>query len=84
MVVEYTPREHMNTQRFNVTIPRDVAVRLKGKANKSAFITEALREKLGAEARGRLDEELAAAYRACARETRKGADDWDHLASDGL
>jgi len=74
----------MNTQRLNITIPKREMARLKDKPNKSAFIAEAIREKLDAEEKLRGEEKLAQAYRQDAREEKGLLEDWDSAAGDGL
>lgn len=74
----------MNTHRLNITLPKNLALRLKAKGNKSAFIAEAVREKLDAEEKRRQQEELARAYRESARRDRRLLEDWDILAGDAL
>lgn len=74
----------MNTHRMNITLPAGLVSRLRDKPNKSAFIAEAVREKLGEEDRFKERSALAEAYRNAAREERKLVEAWDRLASDGL
>lgn len=74
----------MNTHRVNITLPRDIWSRLQDKPNKSAFIAQALREKLGEEERRRREEDLAAAYRQATLEEAEEFQDWEPLAGDGL
>lgn len=76
--------EHKNTQRLNITIPRKVMERLKDKPNKSAFIAEAIREKLDGDERRTRDAELARAYRDAAIEDKELIQEWDKLAGEGL
>lgn len=74
----------MDTQRLNITLPKKVILRIKDKPNKSAFIAEAIREKLDAEENADRVEELAAAYRAEAKAEPFLVDDWDRVSGDGL
>lgn len=74
----------MNTQRMNITIPRELFARLSRINNKSAYIAEALREKLQAEENVRKKKMLATAYREAAREESKLIEDWDQIAGDAL
>jgi hypothetical protein len=66
---------------MNITIPNDLAEKLKGLPNKSAFIAEALREKFAAAGGGDL---LACAYREASREDAALIEDWDAVSGDGL
>ena len=74
----------MNTQRLNITLPKKEVERLKDKPNKSAFIAEAIREKLDAEERLRREEELALAYREQSKEDSELTKDWDIVSGDGI
>ncbi len=75
---------YMSVHRVNITLPRGLVARLKGKTNKSAFIAEAVAEKLDAEDKERKSRELAAAYRQSALEGAELIRDWDGLAGEGL
>jgi hypothetical protein len=66
---------------MNITIPKDLAEKLKCVPNKSAFITEALREKFASGEGAAL---LACAYREASGENAKLAADWDALSGEGL
>ena len=74
----------MNTQRFNITLPRPVAAQLAKETNKSRFIAEALREKWEADQRAQKERSLALEYAAAAREEVTLAQEWDTTAGDGL
>lgn len=74
----------MNTQRLNITIPKNIMIQLEDKPNKSAFITEAIAEKLALDRKRRQERELAEAYRKSAAENRGLIADWDSLCGDGL
>jgi len=74
----------MNTHRMNITLPKDLAELLKKVPNKSAFIAEALREKLAAGDALRQASMLADAYRESGREAAKVVEDWDALAGEAL
>lgn len=75
---------HMNTRRLNITLPLAEAVRLEKVPNKSAFIAEAVREKLDAAERQKRAEALAQAYREAAKEETSLAQEWDSVAGDSL
>lgn len=74
----------MNAHRINITLPHALVSRLKGKANRSAFIAQAVAEKLDAEDKERSNQELATAYRQSAMEGVELVRDWDGLVGDGL
>lgn len=71
----------MHTHRMNITLPQDLAEKLRSVSNKSAFIAEALREKFASADGGAL---LATAYREASSEGAKIAGDWDALCGEGL
>ena len=74
----------MNTHRLNITLPEDLADRLKNLPNKSSFIAEALREKLGAVDSERMAGKLAEAYRESVRENAKVTEEWDALSGEAI
>lgn len=74
----------MNTYRLNITLPKALVTRLGKKPNKSAFIAEAVREKLDEEEKIRGMQALADAYRQAAMEEADEMGDWDALAGEGL
>ncbi len=73
----------MNTSRLNITLPVDIVKKLNQERNKSAFIAEAIREKMERDERDRLKKELADAYRASAEEDRTVNAEWDSVSGDG-
>ena len=74
----------MNTLRLNITLPKALVSRLGKKPNKSAFIAEAVREKLDEEEKIRGMQMLAEAYRQAAEEEAEEMRDWDALAGEEL
>lgn len=74
----------MSTQRINITLPREEMERLKQKPNRSAFVTQAVREKLNAEEKALQERALAEAYRRSSEEDVEMIDEWDRLAGDGI
>lgn len=75
----------MNTHlRLNITLPKDLARRLRAKSNRSAFIAQALREKFDAEDAARREAALAEAYRQSAAEDLRIAKEWEPTLGDGL
>lgn len=76
--------EYMNTHRINITIPKALVSKLRDKPNKSAYIAEAVKEKLAAEERAQGAEILASAYRSASREEESLLGDWDGVSGDSL
>lgn len=74
----------MNAHRVNITLPQALFLKLKAVPNKSAFIAEALRERLEHEEAGKRQQALADAYREASREERSLTEDWDRIAGDDL
>lgn len=74
----------MNTRRLNITLPKSEADRIRNLPNKSAFIAQAVREKLEAEEKVRREDELARAYRNACQEEAGIIADWDSVAGDSL
>lgn len=74
----------MNSFRLNITVPPELKQPLHGVGNKSAFIAEAIREKLEREQEKRLHQELKEGYRATAQEAQALCEEWDVTTGDGL
>ena len=74
----------MNTHRMNITLPNDLAARLKDVPNKSAFIAQALRDKFAEGEAQRKTALLAEAYRDSAKEDARIVADWDPLSGEGI
>ena len=72
---------YSTVERFNITLPKALAKRLRGKKNVSAFIAESVQARLDEEAKARTEATLAEAYSAAADEEDR---DWDSTAGDGL
>ena len=75
---------HMNTRRLNITLPIALVSLLRDKPNKSAFIAQAVAEKLAAEGELRRRAELAEAYRLDSAESSGLVAEWDAVSGDGL
>jgi hypothetical protein len=85
VVYNYVSEEvHMNTVRVNITLPADVGESLRKVKNKSAFITEAIREKQLAEEKRKFKQKLEAAYKEAAAEDYEVYKDWEDTLKDGL
>ncbi|MBT4069549.1 MAG: hypothetical protein HOB42_09815 [Candidatus Marinimicrobia bacterium] len=70
--------------RLSVTLPTDLKQPLLGFRNKSAFVAEAIREKLGHEQESRLVRELKEGYLATVQEDQEICSEWDVTSGDGL
>jgi metal-responsive CopG/Arc/MetJ family transcriptional regulator len=73
----------MNTKRLNITLPLDVMEDIKDIKNKSAFITNAIREHSDKERKQRLTALLQEGYIATKEEDKKINAEWGHTISDG-
>lgn len=74
----------MNTQRYNITLPKDIGIKLKSAKNKSALIAVCLREKFEHEGRQQAIKNLEAAYKESAEENRELVESWDVVSGDCL
>lgn len=74
----------MHTVRMNITLPEDVAGRLKRIKNKSAFIAESLKERFEHIEEEQLLCQLEAAYKAEALEADHDIEVWDGVTADGI
>lgn len=70
---------------MNITIPSELALLLRDKPNKSAYIAEAVKEKISAEEKAKQEALLAEEYKQSAKEwIADGGADWDVTIGDGL
>ena len=67
----------MSTIRLNITLPEDVAQKLKKVSNKSSFIAEVLKEKFKESERKKLDQLLIEGYKATRKEDKKINKEWE-------
>lgn len=74
----------MNTIRMNITLPKEFQIKLAKLRNKSAFIAQALREKLAKAENERRLRSLRDSYRLAAGEETRLVKDWDNALGDGL
>lgn len=74
----------MSSIRFNITLPRDIGLKVKASKNHSALIAESLREKFEREEKEHLSKELAEGYAATAKEDAKINAEFDHMVGDGI
>ncbi len=71
-------------KRLNITVPEDVADILKGVKNKSAFISEAVREYKKQKDKEKLIAELKEGYLSTAKEDIELSKDWEVTINDGI
>jgi metal-responsive CopG/Arc/MetJ family transcriptional regulator len=64
----------MNTVRVNITLPMEIAQMLRNVKNKSAFIAEAIRERIEREEKSNLIKELTEGYQIRRKEDNELAD----------
>jgi metal-responsive CopG/Arc/MetJ family transcriptional regulator len=74
----------MNTVRVNITLPLEIAQMLRNVKNKSAFIAEAIRERIEREENANLIRELSEGYRARKKEDNELAVEWSTISGDGI
>lgn len=74
----------MNTVRVNITLPLEIAQMLRNVKNKSAFIAEAIRERIEREENANLIRELSEGYRARKKEDNELAVEWSTTSGDGI
>ncbi len=74
----------MNTKRFNITLPLDVANDIQDIKNKSVFISNAIKEYLEKEKKQKLAKLLQEGYIATKKEDKKITAEWEHTISDGI
>ena len=65
-------------QRLNITIPDEIALKLKKQKNKSRFIAEALKEKFETEKKKQLELLMIEGYKATVKEDRQIYNDWEN------
>jgi metal-responsive CopG/Arc/MetJ family transcriptional regulator len=66
----------MNTVRVNITLPMEIAQMLRNVKNKSAFIAEAIRERVEREEKSNLIKELTEGYQIRRKEDNELSLDW--------
>lgn len=74
----------MNTVRINITLPFEIAQMLEKVKNKSAFIAEAIKERIEREEKANLVRELTEGYKTRKKEDKELSLDWDITSGDGL
>ena len=74
----------MNTVRINITLPFEVAQMVENVKNKSAFIAEAIKERIEREEKANLIRELSEGYKIRKKEDTQLSLDWNDTSGDGL
>lgn len=74
----------MNTVRINITLPYEVAQMLENVKNKSAYIAEAIKERIERDEKANLIRELTEGYKTRKKEDKEISLDWDITSGDGL
>jgi hypothetical protein len=72
------------TMRFNITLPKEIGVKLKASKNRSRLIAESLRETFDREEQRRLELLLEEGYKATAKEDLELNKEFEHTIGDGL
>jgi hypothetical protein len=70
--------------RFNITLPRELGLKLKASKNHSKLIAESLSEKFAREEKKRLDAALAEGYKTRAQDDAALNREYDHMIEDGI
>jgi len=74
----------MNTVRVNITLPFEIVEMIKNVKNKSAFIAEAIRDRVEREEKANLIKELTEGYNVRKKEDKELSLDWDATSGDGI
>jgi len=70
-------------KRLNITLPEEIAQEIKDIPNKSAFISEAVKEKLGRINKEKLDKLLIEGYKASRKEDKEINQEWEKITLEG-
>ena len=73
----------MYMKRLNITLPEEIAQEIKDIPNKSAFISEAVKEKLGRINKEKLDKLLIEGYKATRKEDKEINQEWAKITLEG-
>jgi hypothetical protein len=71
------------TMRFNITLPKDIGVKLKASKNRSRLVAESLRETFDHAEQKRLELLLEEGYKATAQEDLELNKEFEHTIGDG-
>lgn len=74
----------MSTVRLNITLPANLAEAIKEKRNKSAFIKEAIEERLAMERKEKLKAALQEGSLVTKKEDKEILSEWDSTSGDGI
>jgi metal-responsive CopG/Arc/MetJ family transcriptional regulator len=69
----------MYLKRLNITLPEKIAQEIKDVPNKSAFISEAVKEKLDRINKEKLDKLLIEGYKATRKEDKESNQEWEKI-----
>ena len=72
------------TMRFNITLPKEIGVKLKASKNRSRLIAESLRETFDHEEQRHLELLLEEGYKATAKEDLEFNKEFEHTTGDGV
>lgn len=70
-------------KRLNITIPEEIDQEIKEIPNKSAFISEAIKEKIDRLKKEKLDKLLIEGYKATCKEDKKINEEWEDITLEG-
>ena len=70
-------------KRLNITLPEEVVHEIKNFPNKSRFITEALKEKIGRIKKEKIDKLLIEGYKATKEEDKRIDEEWEKVTLEG-
>lgn len=70
-------------KRLNITLPEKIAQEIKYIPNKSAFISEAVKEKLDRINKEKLDKLLVEGYKATRKEDKEINQEWEKITLEG-
>jgi len=70
-------------KRLNITLPEEIAQEIKDIPNKSAFISEAVKEKLERINKEKLDKLLIEGYKATRKEDKEINQEWEKITLEG-
>jgi len=70
-------------KRLNITLPEEIAQEIKDIPNKSAFISEAVKEKLERMNKEKLDKLLIEGYKATKKEDKEINQEWEKITLEG-
>ena len=73
-----------NTVHLNITLPKDLALKVRTAPNQSALIALSLREKFARDEKARLSSRLLQAYQQASEEDQRLSKDWDVTIGDAF